>query len=61
MLHIMHIPKNVVSFNPAHNVVHTNAGRTLSYNMLVIAMEQQVNYGAIERRGGAEMSSRRIW
>ena len=50
-MHIMHIPENVVSFDPAHNAVRTNAGRTLSYDTLVVATELQVNYGAIKRRG----------
>ena len=47
----MHIPESVVSFNPAHNAVHTNAGCTLSYDMLVVTTELQVNYSVIKRRG----------
>lgn len=46
--HIAHIPENVASFDPAHNAVRTDAGRTLSYDALVVAMGLQVNYGAIE-------------
>jgi NADPH-dependent 2,4-dienoyl-CoA reductase/sulfur reductase-like enzyme len=46
--HIAHIPENVASFDPAHNAVRTEAGRTLTYDALVVAMGLQVNYGAIE-------------
>jgi len=46
--HITHIAENVASFDPAHNAVRTDAGRTLSYDALVVAMGLQVNFGAIE-------------
>lgn len=46
--HITHIPENVASFDPAHNAVRTDAGRSLEYNALVVAMGLQVKFGAIE-------------
>ncbi|KAF8258620.1 FAD/NAD-P-binding domain-containing protein [Lactarius quietus] len=46
--HITHIAENVASFDPAHNAVRTDGGRTLAYDALVVAMGLQVNYGAIE-------------
>ena len=46
--HITHIAENVASFDPAHNAVRTDAGRTLAYDALVVAMGLQVNFGAIE-------------
>jgi len=46
--HIAHISENVASFDPAHNAVRTDSGRSLEYNALVVAMGLQVNFGAIE-------------
>jgi sulfide:quinone oxidoreductase len=46
--YITHIPENVASFDPAHNAVRTDAGRSLEYNALVVAMGLQVKFGAIE-------------
>ncbi|KAI0302262.1 FAD/NAD-P-binding domain-containing protein [Russula brevipes] len=46
--HITHIPENVASFDPAHNAVRTDAGRSLAYDALVVATGLQVNFGAIE-------------
>ncbi|KAH9079651.1 FAD/NAD-P-binding domain-containing protein [Lactarius deliciosus] len=39
--HITHIAENVASFDPAHNAVRTDAGRTLAYDALVVAMGLQ--------------------
>jgi len=46
--HITHISENVASFDPAHNAIRTDSGRSLEYNALVVAMGLQVNFGAIE-------------
>jgi eukaryotic sulfide quinone oxidoreductase len=46
--HITHISENVASFDPAHNAVRTDSGRSLEYSALVVAMGLQVNFGAIE-------------
>lgn len=46
--HITHIPENVASFDPASNAVHTDAGRSLEYDALVVALGLKVNFGAIE-------------
>ncbi|KAH9180778.1 FAD/NAD-P-binding domain-containing protein [Lactarius sanguifluus] len=46
--HITHIAENVASFDPAHNAVRTDAGRTLAYDALVVATGLQVNFSAIE-------------
>jgi eukaryotic sulfide quinone oxidoreductase len=46
--HITHISENVASFDPSHNTVRTDSGRSLEYHALVVATGLQVNFGAIE-------------
>jgi len=45
--HISHIPEFVQSFSPESSSLTTAAGRTLSYDALVVAAGLQTNYGGI--------------
>ncbi|KAI0064601.1 FAD/NAD-P-binding domain-containing protein [Artomyces pyxidatus] len=46
--HFDHVPENVQSFNLAGNSITTTAGRTVSYDTLVVATGLQVNFDKIE-------------
>ncbi|KZV72904.1 FAD/NAD(P)-binding domain-containing protein [Peniophora sp. CONT] len=46
--HIAHLPENVKSFDPAKNAITTDAGRTVSYDQLVVATGLQINFDGIE-------------
>lgn len=46
--HIDHVAENVKSFNPSSNSIVTTAGRTLSYDSLIVAPGLQINFDKIE-------------
>jgi len=46
--YIAHIAENVQSFNPSGSSITTSAGRTLSYETLVVATGLQVNFDQVE-------------
>jgi eukaryotic sulfide quinone oxidoreductase len=45
--HLSHIPENVKIFSPATSSITTDAGRTISYDALIVAAGLQINWNAI--------------
>ena len=46
--HIAHVPENVQSFNPKASTVTLASGRTISYDVLVVAMGLRINWEQIK-------------
>ena len=46
--HITHVPENVKSFEPTTNSVTLSSGRTLGYDILVVATGLQIHWGGIK-------------
>lgn len=46
--HIAHIPESVQIFHPESSTITTTTGRSISYDMLVVAAGLQINWNGIE-------------
>jgi len=46
--HITHLPENVSLLSPSTSSIITTSGRTISYDVLVVAAGLQINWGAIK-------------
>lgn len=45
--HLTHVPANVSAFSPESSSLSTTSGRTLSYEILVVAAGLQINWASI--------------